>query len=401
VTGRVIGVDERSVARERSWRNILTARRRPGDSTQATRLPPFATPGVCTRAALTIRRPSVVLSAHAIPAASEAVKGDSMAPTPRQQLRALLQAPTIAALGGAHDALSARIIEEVGFPGVWASSFGISLSSQCSPDADLLTMSETLEVVRHIVSAVRVPVVADCNAGFGNAVNVMRVVREFEGAGAAGICIEDNPYPKRCSLYEGWRRPLVSVREMAGKVRAAKAAQLDPTFTVIARVEGFIAEHGVEAVVERADAYAEAGADAILVHAREFAPLQEFLAAWRGHLPLVVVGTMFTQVPLAELERHGFRLVIYPNQAARAAVRAMQEVMATIIRTGRPHSVEDRIATLPEVYRLVRLDALREAERRFLSPEPLATVDAPTLARIRSSPLEPLANAHDRLPGAG
>ena len=280
-------------------------------------------------------------------------------------LRTLISGSRIVALGGAHDALSARIVEECAFDGVWVSSFGISLARRCLPDADLLTMTETLEENRDIVSAVQVPVVADCNTGFGGVVNVMRMVAEFDGAGVAGVCMEDYVFPKRCSLYEGQTRQLVSCDEMAAKIRAAKAAQRDPEFVVIARTEALIAGMGVDAAMERATAYAAAGADALLVHSRTFPLLRQFAEVWDGRAPLVVVPTLFPDVTLEELERCGFRVAIFANQAVRAAIRAMRETMRTVRVTGVAGSVDDSIVPLTEAYELTRLKEMEGTERRF------------------------------------
>jgi phosphoenolpyruvate phosphomutase len=254
-------------------------------------------------------------------------------------------------------------VEQAAFDGVWASSFGIALASQCAPDIDLLTMTETLDVVRNISRAVSIPVMADGNSGYGNYNNVMRAVRDCEDVGAAAICIEDNAFPKRCSLYNRQERELVSVEEMAKKIRAAKLAQRDPNFTVVARVESLIAGHGLAAAYERAYAYREAGADAILIHSKSFSPLKEFTRNWNNDCPLVVVPTLFEQTSLAELEDCGFRVVIFANHAVRAAVQAMRETLELIRSTGSISSVNDRIAPLEEVYRLVRLKELEEVER--------------------------------------
>ena len=285
---------------------------------------------------------------------------------PRNLLRSLLDGNNISLLGGAHDALSARIIQEVHFDGIWAGSFGISLASRCMPDVDLLTMTETLDAVRKIVDAVQIPVVADCNAGYGNAVNVIRMVREFESSGVAGICIEDNVFPKRCSLYDQWQRELVSPEEMVGKIRAAKATQRDLNFVVIARVEALIAGHSLAAALSRATAYAHAGADALVVHAKVFSALKEFVQQWQGTCPLIVIPTLFSHVSLAELEDCGFRIAIFPNQAVRAAIQAMRSTMQEIRRTGTAHSINSEIEPLSEVYRLVELDTVRAAEEEFV-----------------------------------
>src|SRR5438876_6417264 len=195
--------------------------------------------------------------------------------------RLLLRGPGIVLAAGAHDALSAKLAEQAGFDAIWAGGFGIS-AVQAVPDANILTLTETLEAVRRIVDTVGIPVVADCDNGYGNAINVMRTAAEFERAGAAGICIEDNEFPKRCSFYAGVRRNLVPAEEHARKVEAATAARRDPGFLVIARTEALIAGLGQEEALGRARAYADAGADAVLVHSKapDFNELHAFAEAW-------------------------------------------------------------------------------------------------------------------------
>jgi phosphoenolpyruvate phosphomutase len=270
-------------------------------------------------------------------------------------------------LGGAHDALSARLVEQARFDAVWASSFGIALASQCAPDMDFLTMTETLDVVRNIVRAVSIPVIVDGNSGYGDAIHVMRTVRECEDSGAAGICIEDNSFPKRCSLYDNDQRELIPVEKMVAKVRAAKLAQRDPHFTVIARVESLIANRGLADALERANAYRQAGADAILIHSKTFPLLKEFTGRWDSDCPLVVVPTLFSQVSVADLEACGFRVVIFANHAARAAILAMRETLEMIRSTGTISSVSDRIVPLEDVYRLIGLEEVERMERELES----------------------------------
>src|SRR3990167_2649609 len=185
------------------------------------------------------------------------------------RLRRLLRKKGPILLGGAHDALSAKLIEEAGFDAVWASSFGVSASTKCLPDANVLTMTEMLEAVKGMNEAVTIPVIADCDNGYGNAINVIRMVKEYERAGIAGISIEDNPFPKKCSLYPGERQELVDKDEMAGRIAAAKSTQVSPAFFVIARTEALIAGLGMEEALGRAAAYEAAGADAILIHSRQ------------------------------------------------------------------------------------------------------------------------------------
>lgn len=278
----------------------------------------------------------------------------------------LFERDRMALLAGAHDALSAHLIGEAGFDGVWASSFGISLASRCLPDTDVMTMSENVDAVHQMVAAVDIPVIADVSAGYGNALNVRRLVGELATRGAAGACIEDNPFPKVCSLYGGWDRQLIDREEMAGKIRAAKSAAMDPSFAVIARTEALIADLGVDEALVRIEAYTDAGADAVVVHAKQYDAWQEFVSRWDGSCPLVVIPTLFPQVSFAELEAHGARVAIYPNQAVRASVRSMQQALQTIMGTQAGTAVEEQIVPLSEVYRIVDLDGVREAEKEFV-----------------------------------
>ncbi len=269
---------------------------------------------------------------------------------------------------GAHDALSARLIERGGFDGVWASGFAISASLKCIPDASFITSSEQLEVERNIVEAVNIPVIADCDTGYGNALNVMRTVADRERAGVAAICIEDNVYPKRCSFYAGVRRELIPIEEHCGKIRAAKAAQMSPEFLLIARTEALIAGWGQEEALKRAEAYADAGADAVLIHSKskKFDELKAVYKLWSGRVPLVVVPTIFDQTTAAEMEEAGAKIIIYANQPVRAAIRAMTDTLDLIKKDTRPGAANDRIVTLPEVYDIVGVPQMEHDEKQFL-----------------------------------
>ncbi len=271
-------------------------------------------------------------------------------------------------VAGAHDAISAKLIERAGFDAVWTSSFGISTAQMGLPDAGLLTMTENLEIVKKINQAVSIPVIADCDDGYGNAINVMRTTIEFEAAGIAGICIEDNVFPKRCSFYPGVRRELVSIEEHVGKIRAAKEVQRTGDFVIIARTEALIAGWGMEEALKRAKAYAEAGADAILVHSKasSFHELREFARVWSGTAPLVVVPTLFPSVTLEELQESGFKVVIFANQAIRAAIKAMEETLHLLKEKGSAEAVSARIVPLEKVYDLVGVSELKDREERFL-----------------------------------
>jgi len=283
-------------------------------------------------------------------------------------LRELLSAPGLVPAVGAHDALSAKLIEAAGFPVVWSSSFTVSAAQRAMPDVNLLTMTENLDVARHIDNAVSLPVIADCDNGYGNAVNVVRTVEEYERAGIAGICIEDNIFPKKCSLYPGMRRELVSIEEHAGKIRAARKARRDPATVIISRTEALIAGWGMNEALARAHAYAEAGSDMVLMHSKAptAAEVLEFMRLWDGSVPIVVVPTLYPSVTFDELEGAGIKLVIWANQVLRGAVRGMQQTLETLRRTRRLDALDPHIVPLEEIYRHVGVSEFKEIEAAFL-----------------------------------
>jgi len=282
-------------------------------------------------------------------------------------LRAALERDAPLLVAGAHSPLSAKLVEEAGFDAVWASGFEIS-ATQAVPDANILTFSENLSVARGIAQATNLPVIADCDSGFGNAINVLRTIREYEDAGIAGICLEDNIFPKRCSFYSGSRRELVSPEEHAGKIRAAKAAQRDPDTFIIARTEALIAGWGQAEALQRAAAYADAGADAVMIHSKSktLDELAETAKKWNRNTPLVIVPTIFPQASAGECYAAGFKIVIFANHGLRSAIKAMQETLGELRRSERIADVNDRLVPLEEVYRLVGVSDMNTHEKEFL-----------------------------------
>ncbi len=287
--------------------------------------------------------------------------------TKAAKLRALLARPQATLLIGAHNGLSAKLAEEAHFDGVWASGFEIC-AARGMPDASILSMAEHLAVTSEINDATTLPVVADCDNGFGNAINVMRLVRDCEKAGIAGISIEDNVFPKRCSFYSSVRRELESIDEFAGKIRAATDTRRDPNFTVIARTEAFIAGWGLEEALKRARAYSDAGADLILVHSKSKSAdeVSAFAERWDRATPLAAVPTIYKQATAGELAALGYKLVIFANHGIRAAVKAMRETLAALRQAEFPAAVDDRIVPLDDIYKLVGVDELESSEAQFL-----------------------------------
>jgi phosphoenolpyruvate phosphomutase len=269
---------------------------------------------------------------------------------------------------GAHDAMSARLIGNYGFDAVWVSGFGVSAMAYGLPDLNLVTMSETLAVTRSIEGVTELPVVVDCDNGFGGFSNVVRTAVEFDRAGVAAICIEDNLFPKRNSLYQGKsKRDLIPTKEQARRLKAAVEGKDSESFVVIARVEALIAGHGVDAAIERASAHAEAGADAILIHSKDktLTEITDFLAAWRDtgiDKPLVAVPTLFPDYTADELHEKGFSMVILANQPMRAAVKAMEETLEILDKERKPAAADPTIASVNHIFDLVLTTETIQAE---------------------------------------
>jgi phosphoenolpyruvate phosphomutase len=282
----------------------------------------------------------------------------SRADSKRARLREGMASDRAVVAIGAHDALTSRMAADYGFDAVWVSGLAVATMTYAIPDVNLTTMNETLEQAVRLDRATELPVIADCDNGFGGLNNVVRTLVEFEAAGIAAISIEDNLFPKRNSLLGAdTKRELIPVAEQARRLRAAKAAQESDGFALIARVESLIAGHGIEDACERADAYVDAGVDAILIHSRDksLAEIEGFLSSWGGFgsVPLVAVPTLFPTFTDADLRAKGFNLIILANQPMRAAVKAVEETMGTLQRERRASAVDGNIATVDHLFELV------------------------------------------------
>ena len=277
-------------------------------------------------------------------------------PTKAAQLRARLSQPDVLRVSGAHDALSALVAEEVGFDAVWASSLAIS-AARGLPDMSLLTMTDYLQAASHINDACGCPVIADCDTGFGNTVNVAYMVRQYEAAGIAAVCIEDKVFPKRNSFVRT-DQVLEDADVFARKIEVAKVTQRTGDFLVIARTEAAIAGAGVPEALRRCHRYVDAGADAILMRSKSPCPdeVLAFLAEWRGRAPVVIVPTTYYSWHLDDAAKAGVAMVIYANQAMRAAVRSMRDVLGEVLRAGSSGAIEQDIAPMTDIFRLQRVD---------------------------------------------
>jgi 2-methylisocitrate lyase-like PEP mutase family enzyme len=261
-------------------------------------------------------------------------------------LRQRLTGGRILVAPGVYDGLSARLARSAGFEAVYATGGGIARSLGY-PDLGLLGMSEVMDRLANIVEHAGVPVIADADTGYGNALNVRRTVRELERAGVAALHLEDQVFPKRCGHYDD--KAVVPITEMAQKLRAAREAATDADLVLIARTDALAVE-GLDGAIARAQAYAEAGADVLFVEA-PVSEAQVAEIATRVSGPKLInmfEGGKTPLVPLARLEVFGYRIVIIPSDLQRAAIRAMQEVLAVIARDGNSRAVADRMATFAE-----------------------------------------------------
>jgi 2,3-dimethylmalate lyase len=288
---------------------------------------------------------------------------------PRARLRELLAGPRPVVAPGAYDALSARLVEQAGFGVVYVTGFGSTASLIGRPDVGLLTGTEMIDNARRIVAAVGVPVIADADTGYGNAVNVVRTVQGYEQAGVAGIHLEDQVMPKKCGHMSG--KAVIGVDEMVGKIRAAVAARRDPDLLLIARTDA-AAVDGLAAAITRGRAYADAGADLLFVEA----PTSEddiatVAAELHGVAPLVFNWAEGGRTPPLSLDRIaelGFSLVLFPIGTLLAATAGIRTLLATLRTDGTPAAALPGLPTFDGFTDLIGLPEIRDLERRFGTP---------------------------------
>jgi 2,3-dimethylmalate lyase len=291
--------------------------------------------------------------------------------TTARRLRELIARSRPLVAPGAYDALSARLIELAGFDAVYMTGFGAAASLLGKPDIGLLTATEMADQARRIASAVDVPVIADADTGYGNALNVERTVDLYEQAGIAGIQLEDQVSPKCCGHMSG--KDVVAAEEMAGKLRAAAAARRDPDVVLIARTDA-IAVEGVEEAIRRARLYREAGADALFVEApSEERDIERVAAELAGELPLVFNWAEGGRTPPLSLERIaelGFAIVIFPTGALLAATAGVRALLSEVAANGTPAAALPGLPSFDEFTTLVGLPEMRERESRYARSSP-------------------------------
>ncbi|MFI4885555.1 MAG: phosphoenolpyruvate mutase [Steroidobacterales bacterium] len=303
-------------------------------------------------------------------------------------LRRLLLSDRLEFLMEAHNGLSARIVREAGFHGIWAS--GLSISAQFGVrDNNEASWTQVVDMLEFMADASNLPILLDGDTGYGNFNNLRRLVRKLEQRGIAGVCIEDKVFPKTNSFLNGERQPLADMDEFCGKIAAGKATQLDPDFSIVARVEALIAGWGMEEALRRAEAYRRAGADAILIHSKLSKPdeILTFAREWAGRGPLVIVPTKYYSTPTDVFRKAGISVVIWANHVLRSAAAAMQSTAREIFESETLVNVEDRIAPVAEIFRLQDAEEYSAAERLYLAAASSSRA-AVVLAASRGNGLE-------------
>jgi len=286
-----------------------------------------------------------------------------------KKLRELMDKKDIILAPGAYDALSARIVEAVGFDAVYMTGFGTAASLLGYPDVGLVTMNEMVDNARRIVEAVNIPVIADADTGYGNPINVIRTVQAYEDAGVAGIHIEDQVFPKKCGHITG--KQVVPKDDMVEKITAARDAKRNKDFLIIARTDA-IAVEGIESAIERAKEYYKAGADMIFVEAPENMEHIRLIARELKGIPLLfnwAEGGKTPPVDLNTLRELGFKIVIFPISTLLSATKAMIRVLETIKKDGTPINVMSELFPFKEFLNFIGLPEVQELEKKYVSKE--------------------------------
>jgi len=280
-------------------------------------------------------------------------------------LRQLLAGPDLLVAPGCYDVVTARLIEHAGFPAAYMTGSGVSMSVTGLPDIGLVSLHEVLDRLEQIAGAIRLPVIADADTGFGNPLNVLRTVREFERRGAAAIQLEDQEMPKKCGHEPG--RRLVPVPEMVAKIEAARFARVSADFLIVARTDARTT-HGIEEAIARGRRYAEAGADVIFVESPETPDEMRAVchAIPAPCLANMVEGGRTPLLPQHELAEIGYRIVIYPNALTRVFARAGLELLGELKRTGTTAGMLPSMLTHGELWELFGREKWAALERRFV-----------------------------------
>lgn len=328
---------------------------------------------------MTTRVAPALRSLRAIPAVQSRsmswitpIKSDQEGKLPRKttQLKTMFQSKDMGFLMEAHNGLSATIVQEAGFKGIWGSGLSISAAMGVR-DSNEASYTQVLEICEQMSDVTTIPILLDADTGYGNYNNARRLVRKLEQRGVAGACIEDKLFPKQNSLLgddQTHAKPLAPIEEMCNKIKAMKDHQVDPDFQVVARVEAFIAGWGLEEALKRAEAYQAAGADAILMHSKQnnHSEIEAFANEWKGRHPLIIVPTKYYTTPTDTFRDWGVSTVIWANHNMRACISAMQKTTKDIYENESLTGVEPNVVSVKEVFRLQDQTELNVADKKYL-----------------------------------
>jgi phosphoenolpyruvate phosphomutase len=284
-----------------------------------------------------------------------------------ESIKNLLKSKSVEFIMEAHNGLSAMIVEKVGFKGIWASSF--SISAACGArDCNEISWTQSLDIINFMTDAVNIPILMDADTGFGNYNNVRRLVRQAERIGLSGICIEDKIFPKRNSFDKSSEQTLSTVSEFIGKIKAGKDTQSNESFCVIARTEAYIAGFNTEHALERAVSYAQAGADAIVVHSKKETPdeIIEFMNYWDIDVPIVIIPTSYYKTPIRKFEELGISMVIWANHNIRASYNHMYKISKELFDYKSIERVVSDVASMQQIFNITHMQELQEADRKYL-----------------------------------
>ena len=283
------------------------------------------------------------------------------------QLRSMVNSPEMAFLMEAHNGLSAKIVEEAGFRGIWGSGLSISAALGVR-DNNEASWTQVLDVLEFMSDATSIPILLDGDTGYGNFNNMRRLVKKLEQRDIAAVCIEDKLFPKTNSFIGGENQPLADVDEFSGKIKAAKDTQLDDDFMVVARPGSFYCGLGLDEALRRADAYHKAGADAILCHSKkaDSSDIDAFMKEWGNRCPVISVPTKYYSVPTDHFKKIGISTIIWANHNMRSSIKAMQETTSRIFKEQTLINVEGKVVSVNEIFRLQGADELEAAEDKYL-----------------------------------
>jgi phosphoenolpyruvate phosphomutase len=284
----------------------------------------------------------------------------------KKNLKQVIEKKNILSICGVYDSISAKIAEKAGFDALWASGLSICCSLGL-PDLSIISMSELLNSTKVISDNSKLPVIADCDTGFGGIGNIIRTVELFESSGVSAVCFEDKVFPKVNSFLDQVPSKMLSPQHFAQKIKASVGARDSEDFLIFARIESLICGETVEQAITRAKIYADAGADAILIHSKEKThfEIKEFMKYYKIDLPVVIVPTIYANHTINEFEELGIKMVVYANQCIRANIQSMEKVLFSIIKNGGSGHLEAEIASIEDVFSYQNLKPTMEVIKSY------------------------------------